>query len=267
LNYKTATDAVLKILILRALEMATEFYTYGHYTEDGRLFYIGKGVGRRAQLKTNRNKHWHHTVAKYGLKVQIFAKWATEKEALDHECLLIAYYKNEVGIKLVNCTDGGEGSSGFVMSAEQKAKLSASSKLKWQDPEYQAKMKLRAKGGFSEKKRISSLVNAKKGRAQLATLEGKEAASKKNSEKSQAMWDNEAFKQQMSETHKASCTKERRIKMGLIAKGRIRMTDGVNERNVLPAEVGALIQSGWVQGRGLNSPSMRSKDYIKTRSN
>ena len=247
--------------------MATEFFTYGHYTEDGRLFYIGKGMGRRAQSRTNRNKHWRHTVAKYGLKIQIFATWATEREALDHECSLIAYYKNEVGIKLVNCTNGGEGSSGFAMSEEQKAKISAASKLKWQNPEYLAKMKLRPKGGFSEKKRLSCLENAKKGRAKLATSEGKAAAAKKNSEKSQAMWDNEAFKQQMSEAHKASCTKEMRIKMGLVAKGRIRMTDGVTERNVLPAEVNALIQLGWAQGRGLNSPSMRSKDYIKTRSN
>jgi len=90
------------------------FYTYAHYTPEGRLFYIGKGQGRRAYTFHKRNNYWNHVVEKYGKPdVQILANWNTEEEAFDHEVLLIDCFK-ELGHKLVNLTDGGEGLSGVV---------------------------------------------------------------------------------------------------------------------------------------------------------
>ena len=95
------------------------FYTYGHYTESGRLFYIGKGVNRRMCDRSNRNTHWRNTAAKHGLKVEVFANWSTEKEALDHEVFLISCFRS-LGFKLCNQTDGGEGFSGGVVSEENR---------------------------------------------------------------------------------------------------------------------------------------------------
>ena len=90
------------------------FYTYAHYTSEGRLFYIGKGHGKRAYVFYKRNKYWNHIVAKYGKPtVKIIAEWDTEEEAFAHEIALIAQYRNE-GIDLCNLSEGGEGPSGLV---------------------------------------------------------------------------------------------------------------------------------------------------------
>jgi hypothetical protein len=106
------------------------FYTYAHYTPDGRLFYIGKGQGKRAYKFYNRGVYWDNVVAKYGKPdVQILANWGSNKEALSHEVLLIACFK-ELGHKLCNQTDGGEGTTGHKLSDEHKAKISFSQKGK-----------------------------------------------------------------------------------------------------------------------------------------
>jgi hypothetical protein len=97
-------------------------YTYAHTKPDGTIFYIGKGIGRRAYSK-NRNDHWKRIVSKYGYEVQILAHWDTEAEALDHEVLLISCMK-DMGIELANMTDGGEGATGYQHTEESKAKIS-----------------------------------------------------------------------------------------------------------------------------------------------
>jgi hypothetical protein len=93
------------------------FYTYAHYTPEGRLFYIGKGQKRRAWNCKNRNPHWDAVVAKHGKpKIEILARWKTEKEALDHEVFLIDCF-GQMRSKLVNLTVGGDGVSGLKHSA------------------------------------------------------------------------------------------------------------------------------------------------------
>ncbi len=101
------------------------FYTYAHNKPNGSIFYIGKGMGDRAFSEKNRNIHWHRTVAKYGYEVKILANWDSEEKAFDHEKLLISCFK-DMGIKLVNLTDGGEGSAGYRWTDEQKANFDTS---------------------------------------------------------------------------------------------------------------------------------------------
>ena len=100
-------------------------YTYAHAKPDGTIFYIGKGIGRRAYSK-NRNDYWKRIVAKYGYKVEILAHWNTEAEALSHEKLLISCIK-DMGIELCNLTDGGEGTIGYKHTQEHKNKLKGNS--------------------------------------------------------------------------------------------------------------------------------------------
>lgn len=83
------------------------FYTYAHSKPEGKIFYIGKGQGKRAWDKTSRNPHWHNIVNKYGFNAQVLAEWETEKEALEHEVFLIACFK-DMGYELANITAGGE---------------------------------------------------------------------------------------------------------------------------------------------------------------
>lgn len=99
------------------------FYTYAHYKPEGGLFYIGKGAGRRAYDTKYRNQYWKNIVAKHGNPhVEILANWKTEKEALDHEKMLISCFK-DMGFKLANLTDGGEGVSGYKHPEEIKQKM------------------------------------------------------------------------------------------------------------------------------------------------
>lgn len=95
------------------------FYTYSHSKPNGSIFYIGKGVGDRAWQKDNRNPYWHRTVDKYGYKVEVLAKWDKEEDAFEHEKFLISCFR-DMGIKLVNLTNGGEGSAGYRWTDEQK---------------------------------------------------------------------------------------------------------------------------------------------------
>jgi group I intron endonuclease len=96
------------------------FYTYLHSKPDGSVFYIGKGLGDRVTSKENRNVHWHRTVQKYGYEPKVLAQWASEEEAFEHERFLIACFR-DMGAKLVNMTNGGEGSAGYRWSEEQRA--------------------------------------------------------------------------------------------------------------------------------------------------
>jgi hypothetical protein len=98
-------------------------YTYVHYrASDGLPFYVGKGKGRRAWSHQNRNQHWKNTCSKHGIKVQIAAEWKTESEAFEHEKFLILCFK-DMGVCLVNQTNGGEGASGLKWSEESKKRV------------------------------------------------------------------------------------------------------------------------------------------------
>lgn len=102
------------------------FYTYAHYTPEGRIFYIGKGSGKRAYSHRHRNSYWRNTVQKYGAPiVKIIATWNTAEEAYKDEIKLIKQYK-ELGEKLCNLCDGGEGNTGFKMPELAKQKISKS---------------------------------------------------------------------------------------------------------------------------------------------
>ena len=90
------------------------FYTYAHIRKDtGKIFYIGKGSGRRLHRKSARNMHWHNVVAKAGYEAIILAKWSSETEAYEHEKFLIECLNGS----LVNQSAGGDGnnaSGGFT---------------------------------------------------------------------------------------------------------------------------------------------------------
>ncbi len=103
-------------------EQVDGFYVYAHRrADDGRVFYIGKGSGRRAWVTRRRNPFWTNTAYKHGLAVEILASGLSCDEALSMEIAKIA----EIGIdRLCNLTVGGEGASGYVMSEENRRLLS-----------------------------------------------------------------------------------------------------------------------------------------------
>lgn len=132
------------------------FYTYAHINlKTNKIFYIGKGKNKRYLDVNKRNKHWQGIVNKYGFKAIILAYWDTEKEAFDHEKLLIACFK-DIGCGLANKTNGGEGTASLnlkqaalnrpkrIVSQSQKAKISDSLKGNKHTDETKKKMSISA---------------------------------------------------------------------------------------------------------------------------
>jgi hypothetical protein len=118
--------------------MFQSFYTYAHVNATtNKVFYIGKGSKNRYKSKDRRSVHWNGIANKYGFHAEILAHWDTEKEAFDHEKLLISCFK-DMGYTLANKTDGGEGTASDnvrksalnrpkrKLSEETKKKISAS---------------------------------------------------------------------------------------------------------------------------------------------
>lgn len=119
----------------------SDFCVYFHKKKNtNEIFYVGKGRQWRQNQKSNRNKHWHNVVNKYGFDVCIVADNLTNKKA----CLLERFLISEIGLNyLVNYTLGGEGSEGYKhteealslmrgkrLSEEHKEKLSNAKKTK-----------------------------------------------------------------------------------------------------------------------------------------
>lgn len=95
------------------------FYTYAHVRNDNsKIFYIGKGSGRRMYRRDARNSHWHNVAKKAGYTPILLATWKTEKEAYEHEKFLIECFAGS----LVNQSSGGDGnnaSGGFSFAGRK----------------------------------------------------------------------------------------------------------------------------------------------------
>jgi hypothetical protein len=106
------------------------YYIYLHITNDGIVFYVGKGTDQgnlifERSKHTERTKFWKN-VSKKGYTVEIVRVFNSEKEAFDKEKELIKHYgRRDLGLgTLVNLTDGGEGMEN--PSEETRRKLSES---------------------------------------------------------------------------------------------------------------------------------------------
>ena len=111
-----------------------KYYTYIHYTKDTKkIFYVGKGQNKRAYKTDNRNRWWHNKVNNHGgFDVEIVAYWKTEKEALEHEKLLIDCFE-QVGILLVNISKAlGKEQGNMKFSEETRKKMSKTRTKKWE---------------------------------------------------------------------------------------------------------------------------------------
>ena len=157
-----------------------KFYVYAHIRLDnGDIFYVGKGYGRRAWRSTGRNRHWENVANKYGFKVEIIEKDLSEKEAFDLEIKKIS----DIGIEnLCNYALGGGGSSGYkltelqrnkqiagltgrIFSSETKAKLSASNKGKIRSKESRLRMSIARTGKKRSQESIEKQREAMRQRA------------------------------------------------------------------------------------------------------
>jgi hypothetical protein len=97
-----------------------KYYTYAYLREDGTPYYVGKGKGSRVYQK-------HSKIPVPPKNRIIFLKQnLTEEEAFKHEKYMISVLgRKDLGTGILrNLTDGGEGSSGVIMSDDHKSKIS-----------------------------------------------------------------------------------------------------------------------------------------------
>ena len=139
------------------------FYVYEHRTSDGRLFYVGKGTGSRANSRKSRNAYWHNTVNKYGIVVKIVANELDEELAMLAEIELIDASKKR-GCRLVNLTNGGDGTSGYRYSEEDRIMMSKQRTGRVMPEGFGAKVSERQKGIKKSAEFGAAISKAKKGK-------------------------------------------------------------------------------------------------------
>ena len=190
------------------------FYVYEHWRLDtNQCFYVGKGQGKRAwdmscDGGTNSRNRWHKFLIKklhpHGLlDVRLVFEKLKEDRAFEIERERIAHWRG-LGVKLVNLTDGGEGSSGVIVGEETRGKISAAVKGRKHTPEARAKMSKAAMGnkrGLGQKRtpeQIAALVEFNK---------NKPPASAETREKMRAAKLGRILSEEHKEKIKASVTK------------------------------------------------------------
>lgn len=133
--------------------------------DDGRVFYVGKGVGSRAWREGGRTEWWSRVKNAHGLKVELCAFWPSEKDAYEHEKLLIECFR-EANMPLVNSTSGGDG--GWEATPELRARLSASAKGRQHTAETKARMSASRTGRKRDPEAIAKMVATRRARGSWA---------------------------------------------------------------------------------------------------
>ena len=215
-----------------------QFYVYIHKKPDGTPFYVGKGYERRAYRFSNRNQWHQNIVAKYGkhnIIIEII-NCTSESQAFDLEKIYIKQFKEIDGYSLVNMSDGGEGNTGRVFTAEHRQKISEASKGK---PKSEAH-KLALCGKTMTEKQRKQIVDRQKGSKASAETKQKLSAirtgkklsaesKRKISEKHLGKKLTEDHRKKLSESHKGhKHTEETKAKMKLSHTLRLQ-----NKKNVI----------------------------------
>ena len=127
------------------------YYTYMYTDNHDQPFYVGKGKGRRTELRIHNHGYVGNKIKNIGkdnVKTVILVDDISEKLAFFYEAFYIKLYgrkNNGTGI-LCNLTHGGEGSSGYKHTPEARAKLSAIAKRRKLSPQTKRKIGLASRG-------------------------------------------------------------------------------------------------------------------------
>lgn len=171
------------------------FYVYVHRRKDtNRVFYVGKGAGKRAWKHAGRNDWWHRIVKKHGRTVEIVFRFDDENLAFLMERELIDFYGRD---NLCNMTDGGMG--GVSPTLETREKISAANKGKLVSEATREKMRIASTGkthSEETKQKLREAALKQKRKAVSDDTKRKISASKKGIPASEAM------KQKLSQARK-----------------------------------------------------------------
>lgn len=127
-----------------------KFVVYAFCREDNTFYYIGKGSVKRARSKRRNGINPPSDKS----RILILHSNLDEETAFEYERKLILFYgRKDLGTGLLrNCTDGGEGVSGWIPSEEWRAKKSRSMKGE-NNPFYGKRHSKETKALLSEKQK------------------------------------------------------------------------------------------------------------------
>jgi hypothetical protein len=191
------------------------FYTYAYLRQDGTPYYIGKGRNYRAFKKN------HGVSVPPKDRILFLKENLSEQEAFRHETYMISVLgRKDIGTGILrNLTDGGEGTSGHVMSEEHrrkigewqrglkrgsrseecKVKISEANKGKKRTEEQKRRMSEAHKGGKHSEETKRKMSEAQKGRKRGSMSEEHK---RKIGESGRGRKHSEETRRRMSEAHK-----------------------------------------------------------------
>jgi len=111
-----------------------KYYVYEHWRPDKNVcFYVGKGKGKRAYAIDRDNFYYQNIIlklaeAKLFVEIRFISAELSEELAFTIEKARIAYWR-QLGVKLTNILDGGEGASGAIWNEQSRKLISAAAKL------------------------------------------------------------------------------------------------------------------------------------------
>lgn len=147
-----------------------KYCVYRHRRHDtNKIFYIGIGTIERAYKKSKyqRNFFWVNITNKTTYSVEILKENLTWDDAVELEILLIKEYgRKDLGLgTLCNLTDGGEGTTGRILSENHIKRLRESSTGKIPSKESEIKMSKAKKGMYflDENPNSKSIINIETG--------------------------------------------------------------------------------------------------------
>jgi hypothetical protein len=140
--------------------MNRDFYVYVLFRPwDGSPCYVGKGSGKRwRHFSKNRNPHLLCIIAKAGGKIPHvkIRDGLTESEGFAIEAVFIKAIGRGRNGPLVNMTDGGDGVSGLIVSAETRAKMSKAHKGRVFSEEHKANLRVKNSDETRRRKSVSA---------------------------------------------------------------------------------------------------------------
>jgi hypothetical protein len=177
-------------------------YVYIHKRKDtGEVFYIGKGTGNRAWSTKRRNSYWWTVVNVTSYDIVILENDLTDEQAYKKEAEMILDYGLH---NLTNIQPGGYGLTSSAASELNKKiwdvnlrkKVSLIKKEHWKRPEYRKVKSIQMKEYWSNNE--IKEINSQKIKNALGTSDAKA----KRSIISKDLWNDEAYRKNISEKNK-----------------------------------------------------------------
>jgi len=232
--------------------MKNDYYVYIYLREDDTPYYVGKGCGKRAFKFSRRNIRRPPTDD----KINILVSNLTEQQAFEYEKYFIAKYgrKDKGTGVLHNKTDGGEGTSGTILTEKQKILRSEKTKgrICINDGKRNRFIEKNTKiprgwklGVFYDEERKENIRNSQKNRwKNLSEQEKKDWVNKVNNA------NKDTLRKPMSDKVKNEIKKR--------FTNSIYITNGIDNRRIMKNDI---IPLGWTKGRVTKTP--RSKKTIE----